>query len=342
MRNTVRRLIVLAAVALMLAACGGGDGGDDATADTGGGGDLQKTLLTLNWVPYGEHAPFYYGVEEGFYEEEGIELTVRRGGGSARTVEAVAGLHTEFGWADTPAMLNGISEGMEIKSVGVFLQKGPASMEYFADQNISEPQDLAGKTIAGTPGDAMYSNFEVWLEINGMSLDDVTVEDVEPASKVSLLAERQVDVIMGFFHDQAPTIEHETGEEVDALLWADTGLNMLSTGIVVHDETIAENPELVEGFVRATVRSFEEAEENPDDAVAAMARGADATHAEEVLREQFDETLNLLHTPNTEGERPGFNAEEDWQETIDLLVDGMGVIDESPSFFWDSSFQVSE
>jgi NitT/TauT family transport system substrate-binding protein len=324
--------------ALVLVACG--DNGDDgADVDQG---SLHQTLLTLNWVPYGEHAPFYYGVEQGFYAEEGINLTIRQGGGSGRTVEAVAGLHTEFGWADTPVLLNGISNDMPIKSVGVFLQKGPASMEFLAEQGISTPEDLKGKTIAGTPGDAMYSNFEAWLTLNDMTLDDVIVQDVEPAAKVAMLAEEQVDVIMGFFHDQGPTIEHQTGKKVDAILWADWGLNILGTGLVVHDETIAENPDLVAGFVRATARAFEEAAENPDDAVTAMFEGADAPHAKEVLARQFEETLNLLSTPNTEGQRPGFNAEEDWQETISLLVEAMGVADEPPSYYWDSSFQVTD
>jgi NitT/TauT family transport system substrate-binding protein len=324
-------------VLLGVAACGGGS--DDGGSDTAGASDqdLDKVLLTLNWVPYGEHAPFYYGVEQGFYEAEGIELTVRRGGGSGRTVEAVAGQHTEFGWADTAVLLNGISEGMPVKSAGVFLQKGPASIEFFADDGIDGPEDLKGLTIAGTPGDALYSTFPIWLAIHGMSEDDVTIENVEPAAKVALLAERQVDAIQGFFHDQGPAIEELTGDTVDALLFADFGMNLLGTGVVVHDDTIAENPELVARFMRATVRSWEEAVENPDDAVDSMSRGADATHPTNVLAAQFAHTADLLYTPNTEGGQPGLNDEEDWAETIAFLVDGMGVADEPPSYFWDQS-----
>lgn len=331
------RWTAIGAVALMVtaAACGGDD---DSGGDASGNNDLDKVLLTLNWVPYGEHAPFYYGVDEGFYEDEGIDLTVRRGGGSGHTVEAVSGKHTEFGWADSAALLNGISEGFPVKSAGVFLQRGPASIEFFADTGIESPEDLRGKTIAGTAGDAMYASFPAWLETQGMTVDDVNLENVDPAAKVSLLAERKVDAIMGFFHDQAPTIAHTTGDEVDALLWSDWGMNLLSTGVVVHDDTIAENPELVERFMRATVRSWQEAVDNPDAAVDAMAEGADATHPTEVLAEQFDKTTTLLSTDNTEGNAPGLNSEEDWTEMISLMVDGMGISDEDPSFYWNPSF----
>lgn len=339
------RLLTAALVLLLLTACGGGSADDGvadegATAtDDGGAGTLEPVLLTLNWVPYGEHAPFYYGVQQGIYEEEGIDLTIRPGGGSGRTVEAVAGQHTDFGWADTPALLNGITQGMPIKSLGVFLQRGPASVQFFADAGISSPDDLRGKSVAGTPGDAMYATFPVWLELNGLSTDDVEVVNVDPAAKVSVLAERQVDAIMGFFHDQGPTIEHQTGDEIDAVLYADHGMNLLSNGVLANEELLESNPELAEAFMRATTRAWEAAQDDPEGAVEAMSSMAEATHPQEVLAEQFDATLGLLHTPATEGERPGVNAEEDWQETIDLLVENLDVAEGPPSDFWDPSFQ---
>ncbi|HWM04378.1 MAG TPA: sulfonate ABC transporter substrate-binding protein, partial [Actinophytocola sp.] len=70
--NTMKRLLTgIAAATLLLGACAPSTGSDD---DTEGGGGGDRVTLTLNWVPYGEHAPFYYGVEKGFYEAEGIDL----------------------------------------------------------------------------------------------------------------------------------------------------------------------------------------------------------------------------------------------------------------------------
>lgn len=350
MRST--KLASLLALLMLVAACGGngnGDGGADPddqeaggdASDDGSTGELEDVLLTLNWVPYGEHAPLYYGLQQGFFEEEGLNLTIRAGGGSGRTVEAVAGQHTDFGWADAPVMLRGVGEGMEIKSVGSFMQQGPASIEFFADQNISEPADLVGKQVAGTPGDAMYSIMEPWLELNGVDPSEVEIVNVDPAGKVSVLVEEQVDAIQGFFHDQAPNIADQTGRDVEYLKFADFGMNLMSNGLLVHDEFIAESPELIEAMVRATVRSFEEAEENPDDAVAAMGELADATYGDEVLMEQMQQTFPLLSTDCTEGERHGINCEEDWQETIDLLAEYADLPNPgSPSDYWDPSFEV--
>lgn len=358
-------------LALVLMACGGGadepadsaaeagdaagdaasdaaDEADEAVSepaeDTGepseaaaAGGELEAVDLTLNWVPYGEHAPFYYGVEQGFYEEEGIDLEIRAGNGSGNTVQAVAANQTTFGWADTPAMIYGIDSGMPIGSLGVYLQDGPGSIEFFAEQGIEEPADLVGKTVAGTPGDAMYATFPAWLELNGVNPDEVNLVNVDPAGKISALIEGQTDAIQGFFHDQAPTIENQSGQEVDYLRYGDFGMNILGTGIVVNDSTVAENPEMVEGFVRATQRSWEAAAENPDEAATAMEENAGETPPAEVLSGQLEQSIELLNLE--EAPAPGVNTEEQWQETIDLLVEHTEVENPGgPEEYWDGSY----
>lgn len=330
-----RTLPATAAVAVLaLTSCGG----DDTTTSGGGDdGELTEVTLTLNWVPYGEHAPFYYGVAEGIYEAEGIDLDIKPGSGSTTTVQQVAQSQTDFGWADTPPLLNGVGEGMPVKSLGVFLQQGPSSVEFFSSQGVAEPADLVGKTVAGTPGDAMYATFPAWLELNGVSPDDVEVVNVDPAGKIAALVEGRADAIMGFFHDQAPTIENISGESVDVLLYSDWGMNLLGTGIVAHQKTIDENPELAEAFVRATAQSWGAAGEDPDGAAEAMENNAGETPPADVLRDQLDKSLGLLQLD--EAGAPGVNTEEQWQETIDLLAEHSGLDDPGdPSTYWDPSF----
>ncbi|HWM01100.1 MAG TPA: ABC transporter substrate-binding protein, partial [Actinophytocola sp.] len=280
--------------------------------------------------------PFYYGVEKGFYEAEGIDLEIKPGNGSATVVQQVAQNQTTFGWADTPPLLKGITEGMPVKSVGVFLQKGPASLEFLADQNISEPQDLKGKTVGGTPGDAMYATFPAWLKANGMAAGDVRVVNMDAANKIAQLAEGQVDAIMGFFHDQGPTIEARTGKEVDYLLYADSGLNMLGTGIVVNDNTLSDKKDMVSRFVKATQKSWAEAIEDIPGAAQAMARLAENEPPSDVLVQQLElaEPLLQLDTAGT----PGVNTEDQWAGTIELMEQYAELADAGePAKYWDGS-----
>jgi len=328
-------LAVAGVVVAGTAACGQSDPSSTGGGEDGGG--LAEVTVTLNWVPYGEHAPFYYGVEQGIFEEEGIDLTIQPGNGSGNTVQQVAQRNTDFGWADTPPLVNGISSGMPVRSVGVFLQTGPSSVEFFADQGITEPSDLVGKTVGGTPGDAMYGTFPAWLEINGVDPADVTVVNVDAAGKVAALIEGKVDAIQGFHHDQAPTIENQTGEEVEALPFADFGMNLLGTGLVANEALIADDPELVEAMVRATSRAFLAASQDPDAAVAAMAAGAEQAPDDTVLAAQLAATIELLGLEDAPA--PGVNTREQWTDTLTFLSENTDFDGgTTPADFWDGSF----
>lgn len=333
-----RRLFTAtAAIALLVLAGCGDDGGGSGNTNPGGGGGApaKKATLTLNWVPYGEHAPFYYGLKKGFYKDAGIDLEIKAGSGSGKTIQAVAQNNTTFGWADTPPLLSGIGTGMKIKSVGVFLQKGPASIEFLADKNISKPQDLKGKTVGGTPGDAMYATFPAWLQANGMAAGDVKVVDVDAAGKIPALSEGRVDAIMGFFHDQGPTIEARTKKKVNYLLFADSGLNMLGTGIVVNDSTLSGDKDLVTNFVRATQKSWAEAAKDVHGAADAMVELADQEPAKDVLVKQLELAIPLLELDKG---APGVNTDQKWKETIDLMAKYAKLKDAGePSKYWDGS-----
>ncbi|HUR07938.1 MAG TPA: ABC transporter substrate-binding protein, partial [Nonomuraea sp.] len=122
----IRTLIAALAPALLLIATACGSSGGEKTTSSSGK-QLDKVTLTLNWYPYGEHAPFYYGKSKGVFEKHGIDLTIQAGQGSQKTVQATGAGQTDFGWADTPALLGGVSQGVPVKSLGVFLQTTPAS-----------------------------------------------------------------------------------------------------------------------------------------------------------------------------------------------------------------------
>ncbi|SCF45836.1 ABC transporter substrate-binding protein [Micromonospora mirobrigensis] len=327
MKRTATALVLTTALLLAATGCG-----DDDTA--GAGGDKRATL-TLNWVPYGEHAPFYYGVQKGFYAAEGINLKILPGNGSGNTIKQVAQKQTTFGWADSPVLLKSVASGMPVRSLGSYLEKGPASVEFFADKKIRTPADLKGKTVGGTPGDALYATFPAWLEKNGLKQGDVKVVNVDAAGKIAALAEGKVDAIMGFFHDQAPTIENRTGKKVDVLLFADYGMNLLGTGLVANTQVLKDDPDLARRFVRATQKSWTEAAKDKAGAVAAMSELAENEPPAEVLTEQLTLALPLIGTDGA----PGVNTDAQWRETVDLMSRYAALKNPgAPDAYWDASY----
>ncbi|WP_019631475.1 ABC transporter substrate-binding protein [Actinomadura atramentaria] len=331
MRFRIIAAAVLApALALTAAACGGDDGTTSAS-----GKKLTKVTLTLNWYPYGEHAPFYYGKKKGIYEKHGIDLEIKAGQGSQKTVQATGAGQTDFGWADTPALLAAVDKGMPIKSVGVFLQTTPASVQAFTTANLKTPADLKGKTIAGTAGDALSRTFPVFLSKNGLSANDVHVQNTDPAGKIAAVIAGKTDGLVGFANDQGPTMANKSGKQVSYLRYADFGVNFFSNGLMVGERKLKSDRDLVKKMVAATSEAWTAAEGDPDGAVASMAGASEQLPPTPVVTEQFKTTLTLLHTDRTKGKAPGVNDPADWEQTIALFKQA-GVIEkaESPATYW--------
>lgn len=334
-RKTRIAVALLCTMALFVAAANA----SAAEADTQSK-DLVPVTLTLNWYPYGEHAPFYYGVKQGIYKQYGIDLTIRAGHGSGKTVLAVGGDQTDFGWASTPALLGGVSNGVPAKSVGVFLQTAPASVEFFCKKGYKTPQDLKGATIASTAGDALSAVFPAFLEANGMTKSDVKVVNTSPAGKIATVISGMADALLGFAHDQGPVIEHKTGKDICYIRFADYGVNYYSNGLIASDETIANKPDLVQAMLSATSAAFTAATKHPKQAVAAMQGASAQLPAQEVLLHSWKEVMKLLHTERSQGMPPGANVKADWQHTIDVFA-AAGKLDNpgAPSEYWASQFK---
>ncbi|AOS63418.1 ABC transporter substrate-binding protein [Actinoalloteichus hymeniacidonis] len=333
----VSRVVVGATVMALAAGCGGTGGETTTNAD---GVELDVVTLTLNWYPYGEHAPFYHGLEQGVFEEHGIDLRIQAGQGSQKTVQATTSGQTDFGWADTPAVLAGVAQGLDVTSVGVFLQTTPSSAQFFSDKEIESPDDLRGMTIASTAGDALSATFPAFLEINGIEADEVELQNTDPAGKMAAVISGQTDALLGFATDQGPTMQESADRDVSYLRFADHGLNFFSNGLITASDNLTEREDLVRRMVTASSQAWAQAAEaDPAEVVGAMSDAGEQLPSPEVLTEQFEATLELLHTEATEGMPPGVNTEEDWTTTIEIFAEA-GVIEtaEEPAAYWDASF----
>lgn len=327
-------VLALVPIVAITAACGGGT----EKTKSSSGKELDKVTLMLNWYPYGEHAPFYYGKKQKIFEKHGIDLRISAGQGSQKTVQATGAGRTDFGWADTPAVLAGVNSGLPVKSIGVYLQTTPASVQFFAAKGIKKPADLKGKRIAATAGDAPSRTFPVFLKKNGLAESDVRLQNTDPAGKMAVVMSGKTDGLIGFVNDQAPTMQNKSGKPVSSLRFADFGLNYFSNGLIVGARKLKSRSDLVDRMSAATSEAWSAAEQDPAGAVASMQGASQQLPPPAVLTEQFKTTLTLLHTPATKGKAPGVDSEADWRQTIGVFAQS-GVIGKAqpPATYWDAS-----
>jgi NitT/TauT family transport system substrate-binding protein len=272
--------------------------------------------LRLNWYLGGLHVPFYYGVDRGFYRQEGINLTINEGRGSANTVQVVGAGTDTFGLADSSSIINLVSKGGEIKSVMNILSSTGFSVVSAASAGIRTPKDIEGKTLAVSPGDPIRGLLEALAAHNKVDISKVRFVQVDPAAKVVTVLEKRADGLLGGADDQFFLLKYR-GVEPHALRFADHGANIVGMAIFTGNNTIKTNPELVRRFVRATKRAWEEAKRNPDAAVdVAMKVKPDLNR--QSTKDQMLVDFELMDSANVKGQT-GFGHEKYWSQTIDLL-----------------------
>jgi NitT/TauT family transport system substrate-binding protein len=272
--------------------------------------------LRLNWYLGGLHVPFYYGKEMGFFKQEGIDLTINEGRGSANTVQVVAAGSDTFGMADSSSLILTASKGADVKSVMSLLNSTGFSVVSLASAGIKTPKDLEGKSLAVSPGDPLGQLFRALAAHNKLDMNTIKFVQVDPAAKVVAVLEKRVDALLGGADDQFFLIKYK-GVEPAALRYADHGANIVGMTIMTTGNLIKTKPDLVRRFVRASVRSWDAAKKNPGAAVDVAMKVKSDLNRQSTL-DQMMVDFELLDSVNSKG-KIGLGAKADWDQTIGLL-----------------------
>lgn len=276
-----------------------------------------KVSFRLNWYPGGFHAPFYLGIERGYYRDKGIGLTINPGRGSANTVQVVAAGTDTFGLADSASVMLLATKGADVKTVMSLANTSSFGVISLAETGIHAPKDLEGKRLAITPGDALTQLFPAVARRHDLDMAKIRLVQIDPAAKVSAVLEKRVDALLGGLDDQYFLIKQK-GFTPAALGFAKNGANTVGLTIFTAGSTLEKQPDLVRRFVAATQRAWMDAMGDPDAAVAAEMKSNPDLNGPST-REQLVADLSFLESPATHGKPIGWGAMEDWTATEDLL-----------------------
>jgi len=284
-----------------------------------------KVVLLLNWYVYSEHAPFFLGKARGYFDQEGIDLDIQEGRGSGVTVQAVAAGTATFGYADVATMIKAASKGAPVTAVGVALQTSPMSVMGFADRNIRKPDDIKGKTVAVTPGDSMSQIWPLFLKKTGLKDSDFKTVSGDAQTKLNAVMNNQADLLLGYVMDQAIKLQDATHKDVYPIRFADYGVNMVSSGIIVQKDYVKAHPDVVKRFLRAATRSLEESAKNPEAAIDAMLKANPKSGVKETALVGMKNTAALYKGPDNPNDRPLRVGAKNMDETLALLVEYGGL-----------------
>jgi NitT/TauT family transport system substrate-binding protein len=282
-----------------------------------------KASIRLSWYIGGYHAAYFLGKERGFYKDEGIDLTINEGRGSAKSAQLVAAGSDTFGVSDSSSMMLGAAKGLPIKCVVSLMNSAGFAVLYLPDKPIKTIADLKGKTVAMAAGDALTQLFPAVLSANGLKSTDVHQLLLDPAGKQAALLAGKVDAMLGDIGAQG-VILAEKGHPVKSIRFGDVGVDTIGLVIHTNTDTIKNNPDLVRRFVHATVRSWELTRKDPDAAVQAVLHAKPSLSAD-LVKKQLMVFISYMDTPNTKGKPLGYGAPADWKHTYQLYKELRGM-----------------
>ncbi len=257
----------LVALGIAAALVAGGCGGDD---DEGGGeGGSGQTTLRVGVIPIADVAPLYLGIDQGFFEEQGLTIEPQLAEGGAAITPAVLSGDFQIGFSNTVSLLIAASKDLPVTIISQGVLGGKTEDEAWADLlvledgPIKEPADLEGKTIAVN---TLKNVCEVTIRASlaDMGVDDSTLKFTEvpfPDMNAALEAER----VDGACVVEPFVSQGKAGKAVGIdPFYVNTAPDLTVATYFTSKQYAAENAETVKKFVTAMERSLEYAQENPD------------------------------------------------------------------------------
>jgi NitT/TauT family transport system substrate-binding protein len=309
----LRRAALAAATAIVL----GGVAQPAAAAD--------NVSFRLDWTLTGYQLPFYWAKQKGYYTAENLNVDIKEGAGSGKTVALMAGQQDDIGFADYMFMSVGAAKGMKLKGVYGVVQDGAWAIISRAENAVRTPQDMVGKSVASTADHK--SMLDLLLTLNKVPADKVKIQVTSPATRNTVFVNGQVDsfisVVIGSPLDLVVRARQGKDKPVHFMPVADFGIAPMGQGIIVHERFLAEKPDVLRRFVRASARALAEVvkPENVDEAVdIAMKLSGTREERRDSVKLGWTETQPRLKTKNTEGKPYGWMSDKDWAVSVDILL----------------------
>lgn len=307
-----------------------------ASLITGGAWAEDDVTLQLKWVTQAQFAGYYVALENGFYEEEGLNVTIKPGGPDIAPVQVLLGGAADVMVDWMPSALAAREQGAPVVNIAQPFKTSGMMLTCLKESGITSPEDFKGRTL----GVWFFGNeypFLSWMAHLGIPTTggDDGVEVLKQGFNVDPLLQKQADCISTMTYNEYWQVI-DAGISADDLItfkYEDQGVATLEDGLYVLEESLADPgfEDRMVRFVRASMRGWKWAEENPEQA-AMIVLDNDETGAqtEEHQIRMMGEVAKLTAGSN------GALDPADYERTVQtLLGDGSDpVITQSPEGAW--------
>lgn len=295
-----------------------------------------KVVLQLKWVTQAQFAGYFVASDKGFYEEEGLTVEIKPGGPDVSPPQVIAGGGADVVLDWMPSALASREKGLPLVNIAQPFKSSGMMLTCRKDTGITSPADFRGKTL----GVWFFGNeypFLSWMSTLGIPTDggDAGVTVLKQGFNVDPILNKQADCVSTMTYNEYWQII-DAGLSPDDLIvfkYEDQGVATLEDGMYVLEENL-NDPVFVDKmvrFVRASMKGWKYAEENPDEAAEIVLEN-DATGAqtEKHQKRMMGEIAKL-----TAGSAGALDP-ADYERTVQTLLNGGSdpVITKAPEGAW--------
>ena len=273
---------------------------------------LEKTSLRLKWVCQAQFAGYYSALKEGYYKDVGLSVTIDPAGPNISPIQAVTSGVNDFGRAGAEQIITAIDNKVPIVAIAVIYRETPEALVSKKELNIKAPKDLEGKTVG-----VVYENDEnlYRLFFFFFNVDENSIKEVPAITGISQVLTYKVDAKMAYEMNDAILLELE-GKKVNLLRFRDYGVKVYADTIFTTKEMVEKHPDKVKKFLKASLKGWNYAIENPEKSVSQLIEINPTLKYEHQLG-YLKGSIPLIMTD----EKIGVSDSKIWENMIDNLYE---------------------
>ncbi len=301
-------------------------------------GAADKVTLQLKWVTQAQFAGYYVAKDKGFYKEEDLEVEIKPGGPDIAPAQVLAGGGADVVLDWMPSALATREKGVPLVNIAQPFKSSGMMLTCRKDSGITSPADFKGKTL----GVWFFGNeypFLSWMSKLGIKTDGSAegVKVLKQGFNVDPILQKQAACVSTMTYNEYWQIIDAglTADDLVVFKYEDQGVATLEDGIYVLEDKLKDEAfqDKMVRFVRASMKGWKYAEENPDEAAGiVLENDASGAQTEKHQKRMMGEIAKLTAGSN------GALDEGDYNRTVEtLLAAGSDpVITKKPEGAWTS------
>jgi len=273
-----------------------------------------EVSFRLKWFINPSYTGELVASDLGFYEEQGLNLSINPGGPDLNSVKLVASGADLIGSTSLEEVILAREKGVPIVAIGAQYKDNPSCWISLSDSGITQFEQFEGKTISVVYGD----NTEVLYKaiINKLGLDRSKITEEPFRFVYTPFLEKQVDVMPVYLNDQAITIKNQ-GYSINTICAKDYGFNPYGNVYITTEETIKNHPEVLVDFLKGSIKGWEYVRKNKENSTKILLENMGDSLEYNSALESVEVTLDLM---NLDSENIFVMDKKRFEETQDLLL----------------------